>query len=216
MKEDPIILTPHTVNRWTHFPGHSGQNIQKGPEKEALPLLYRKRNGVGDLESYLSIIRIGLDLVRQRHRQPDSWWSEQQSNNCSHIRFVEANAISPAKSFLESKRRGHWKRARGPLKPYSSSSSTPPGKVSIIVCLHPNSHPIPFNFSPPPPAGPRPPRPPNLYSIFFSETQFLSWSIDCVRGKTWRNRNWKLDWETDEGRKDGRKGGREAFLLLRR
>ena len=89
--------------------------------------------------------------------------------------------------------------------------------IIIIVCLRlPTSHhPIPFPLTFPSASA----APPNLYSIFFSETQFLSWSIDCVRGKTWRrNRNWKLDWETDRGKKEERRKGErgEAFLLLRR
>ena len=124
--------SPHS-QQMDPLPGPFRPKYPKGAGKAKRSLSSIEKETGSVLESYLSIIRIGLDLVRQRHRQPDSWWSEQQSNNCSHIRFVEANAISPAKSFLESKRRRHWKRARGPLKPYSSSSSTPPGKVSIIV-----------------------------------------------------------------------------------
>ena len=90
-----------------------------------------------------------------------------------------------------------------------SLSATPLSKmIIIIVCLRlPTSyHPIPFPLTFPSASA----APPNLYSIFFSETQFLSWSIDCVRGKTWRRKP-KLEIGLGDGpRKEGREEEREG------
>ena len=35
LKEDPIILTPHTVNRWNYIPANISVRLRKEPKKRS-------------------------------------------------------------------------------------------------------------------------------------------------------------------------------------